>query len=31
VIGWFPVLGAPDRPVLQVTVGPWSMWKLTVV
>jgi hypothetical protein len=30
VIGWFPVLGAPDRLVHQVTVGPRPTWQLAV-
>jgi hypothetical protein len=37
VIGWFPVLGAPDHsmgapdcPVLLLTVGPLPMWQVDV-
>jgi hypothetical protein len=28
VIGWFSVLGAPNRTVLQLTVDPRATWQL---
>jgi hypothetical protein len=30
VIGCFPILGAPDCPVLLLTMGPRPMWQLAV-
>jgi hypothetical protein len=30
VLGWFPVLAAPDRPVHHVTVGPRPTWQLAI-
>ena len=30
LIGWFPVLGAPDCPVHHITIGPRPTWPLVI-